>query len=80
MGLALVGSLCPSGESGWPAPLAYYYREPREEVKLNKVIIRIIHSGNTGEELKANSSQSVAVGEHKIYVGFHEEVADSYEV
>ncbi|KAK8936751.1 hypothetical protein KSP39_PZI012349 [Platanthera zijinensis] len=52
----------------------------KEKAKLNKVIIRIIHSGNTGEELKANSSQSVVVGEHNICDGFHEEVASSYKV
>ncbi|KAK8952972.1 hypothetical protein KSP40_PGU015922 [Platanthera guangdongensis] len=52
----------------------------KEEAKLEKEIIRIIRSGNADEELKANSGQSVAVGEHNICVGFHEEAAGNYKV
>lgn len=52
----------------------------KEEAKLEKEIIRIIRSGSADEELKANSGQSVAVGEHNICVGFHEEAAGNYKV
>ncbi|XP_042512572.1 uncharacterized protein LOC122087486 [Macadamia integrifolia] len=51
----------------------------KEESKLEKEIIRIILSGNT-ESLKPNSGQSVAVGEHHICVGFHEEKGSDYRV
>ncbi|KAH7678017.1 hypothetical protein IHE45_07G122100 [Dioscorea alata] len=51
-----------------------------EEAKLEKEIIRIIHSGNPVEALKPNSGQSVSIGEHSICVGFHEESGSEYRV
>ncbi|XP_043692736.1 uncharacterized protein LOC122643153 [Telopea speciosissima] len=51
----------------------------REESKLEKEIIRVILSGNT-ESLKPNSGQSVAIGEHHICIGFHEEKDSDYRV
>lgn len=51
-----------------------------EEAKLEKEIIRIIHSANPVEALKPNSGQSVSIGEHSICVGFHEESGSEYRV
>nr|GMD03863.1 FK506-binding protein 5-like [Ipomoea batatas] len=51
----------------------------REESKLEKEIIRTIHSGNT-ESLKPNSGQAVTIGEHHICVGFHEDEDSDYRV
>lgn len=45
----------------------------REEAKLEKEIIKIVHSGKGHETLKANSGQSVSIGDHNICVGVHEE-------
>lgn len=52
----------------------------KEEAKLEREIIRIIRAGNAEEALKANSGQSVSVGEHNICVGVHEEAAGNYRV
>ncbi|KAL0926963.1 hypothetical protein M5K25_003223 [Dendrobium thyrsiflorum] len=52
----------------------------KEEAKLEREILRIIRAGNAEEALKANSGQSVAVGEHNICVGAHEEAAGNYKV
>ncbi|CAH9073299.1 unnamed protein product [Cuscuta epithymum] len=51
----------------------------KEESRLEKDIIRKIHSGDTGS-LKPNSGQAVAIGEHHICVGFHEESESDYRV
>ncbi|KMZ67215.1 hypothetical protein ZOSMA_271G00130 [Zostera marina] len=45
----------------------------KEEAKLEREIIRIVHSGSADEALKPNSGQSVAIGEHHICVGFHQD-------
>ncbi|XP_020585483.1 uncharacterized protein LOC110028101 [Phalaenopsis equestris] len=52
----------------------------KEEAKLEREIIRIIRAGNAKEALKANSGQSVAVGEHNICVGVHDEASSNYRV
>ncbi|CAL9089923.1 unnamed protein product [Musa textilis] len=49
----------------------------KEEAKLEKEIVRIVRSGNAVEALKANSGQSVAIGDHCICVAVHEEEAGS---
>ncbi|XP_077212905.1 uncharacterized protein LOC143848017 [Tasmannia lanceolata] len=51
----------------------------KEELKLEKEIVRIILSGKT-ETLKPNSGQSVAIGEHHVCVGFHEETSSDHRV
>lgn len=51
----------------------------KEESKLEKELIRVILSGKT-ESLKPNSGQAVAIGEHHICVGFHEESGSDYRV
>nr|GMD46582.1 uncharacterized protein LOC109182338 [Ipomoea batatas] len=51
----------------------------REESKLEKEIIRTIHSGST-DSLKPNSGQAVTIGEHHICVGFHEDEDSDYRV
>ncbi|XP_058109787.1 uncharacterized protein LOC131252989 [Magnolia sinica] len=51
----------------------------KEESKLEKAIIRLILSGDTGD-LKPNSGQAVTVGDHHICVGFHEEKGSDYRV
>ncbi|PKA61884.1 hypothetical protein AXF42_Ash008716 [Apostasia shenzhenica] len=51
-----------------------------EEAKLEKEIIRIVRSGNAEEVLKANSGQSVSVGEHNVCIGVHEETGGHYRV
>lgn len=51
----------------------------KEESKLEKEIIRNILSGKT-ETLKPNSGQAIAIGEHHICVGFHEESGSGYRV
>ncbi|XP_077244867.1 uncharacterized protein LOC143884900 [Tasmannia lanceolata] len=51
----------------------------KEESKIEKEIIRIIHTGNT-ETLKPNSGQAVTICEHHICVGFHEEKESDYRV
>ncbi|KAG9453625.1 hypothetical protein H6P81_006529 [Aristolochia fimbriata] len=51
----------------------------KEESKLEREIRRIINSGKT-DTLKANSGQAVAIGEHHVCVGCHEEAASGYRV
>ncbi|VFQ62563.1 unnamed protein product [Cuscuta campestris] len=51
----------------------------KEESRLEKEIIRTIHSGNL-DSLKPNSGQAVSIGEHHICVGFHEESQSDYRV
>ncbi|GAV62687.1 hypothetical protein CFOL_v3_06210 [Cephalotus follicularis] len=51
----------------------------KEEIKLEKDIIKVITSGKA-ESLKPNSGQAVTVGEHHICVGFHEETGSDYRV
>ncbi|KAL2895265.1 Serine/threonine-protein kinase MRCK alpha [Bienertia sinuspersici] len=51
----------------------------KEESKLEKELIKIILSGKT-ENLKPNSGQAVAIGEHHICIGFHEETGSDYRV
>nr|GLL37018.1 uncharacterized protein LOC109182338 [Ipomoea trifida] len=58
---------------------SYKSQLAREESKLEKEIIRTIHSGNT-ESLKPNSGQAVTIGEHHICVGFHEDEDSDYRV
>ncbi|XP_008776468.1 uncharacterized protein LOC103696571 [Phoenix dactylifera] len=52
----------------------------KEEARLEKEIIKIVHSGDAKEKLKANSGQSVAIGDHNICVGAHEERGSEYRV
>ncbi|RRT54380.1 hypothetical protein B296_00043061 [Ensete ventricosum] len=52
----------------------------KEEAKLEKEIVRIVHSGDAVEALKANSGQSVAIGDHNICVAVHEEAGSEYRV
>ncbi|KAG1365741.1 hypothetical protein COCNU_12G007410 [Cocos nucifera] len=52
----------------------------KEEARLEKEIIKIVHSANAKETLKANSGQSVAIGDHNICVGAHEEPGSEYRV
>lgn len=52
----------------------------KEEDKLEREILRIIDSGNGFEALKANSGQSVAIGDHNICVGVHEEPGSEYRL
>ncbi|KNA20056.1 hypothetical protein SOVF_055930 [Spinacia oleracea] len=51
----------------------------KEESKLEKELIKVILSGKT-ETLKPNSGQAVAIGEHHVCVGFHEENESDYRV
>ncbi|ERN10172.1 hypothetical protein AMTRI_Chr08g163370 [Amborella trichopoda] len=51
----------------------------KEELKLEREIVRLIHMGNT-ETLKPNSSQAVTIGEHHVCVGFHEDPGSEYRV
>uniref|UniRef100_A0A803MWY9 Uncharacterized protein n=1 Tax=Chenopodium quinoa TaxID=63459 RepID=A0A803MWY9_CHEQI len=51
----------------------------KEESKLEKELIKVILGGNT-ETLKPNSGQAVAIGEHHVCVGFHEENGSDYRV
>ncbi|KAG1337909.1 hypothetical protein COCNU_04G002150 [Cocos nucifera] len=52
----------------------------KEEARLEKEIIKIVHSGNAKEKLKANSGQSVSIGDHDICIGVHEEPGSEYRV
>ncbi|TKV96810.1 hypothetical protein SEVIR_9G453600v4 [Setaria viridis] len=52
----------------------------REEAKLEKEIVRMVLSGEAEEKLKPNSGQSVAVGDHHLCVGFHDEPGGEYRV
>lgn len=52
----------------------------REETKLEKEIVRMVLAGEAEEKLKPNSGQSVAVGDHHICVGFHDETGGDYRV
>ncbi|XP_040378022.1 zinc finger protein 652-A isoform X2 [Oryza brachyantha] len=52
----------------------------REEAKLEKEIVRLVLAGEAEEALKPNSGQSVAVGDHHVCVGFHDEVGGEYRV
>ncbi|XP_072975192.1 uncharacterized protein [Typha angustifolia] len=52
----------------------------KEEAKLEKEIIRIVHSGDFVDALKPNSGQSVSIGDHNICVGFHEDADSEYRV
>lgn len=52
----------------------------REEAKLEKEIIRIVRSGSATETLKPNSGQSVAIGDHNVCVGYHEEPGSEYRI
>lgn len=51
----------------------------KEESRLEKEIIRTILGGKI-ETLKPNSGQAVAIGEHHICVGYHEETGSDYRV
>ncbi|XP_044983716.1 uncharacterized protein LOC123450623 [Hordeum vulgare subsp. vulgare] len=51
----------------------------REETKLEKEIVRMVLAGD-GDALKPNSGQSVAVGDHHVCVGFHDEAGGEYRV
>ncbi|KAF1881350.1 hypothetical protein Lal_00023386 [Lupinus albus] len=51
----------------------------KEESKLERAIIKVIHTGNT-DSLKPNSGQAVSVRDHHICVGFHEEKGSEYRV
>ncbi|KAG6501203.1 uncharacterized protein LOC121997742 [Zingiber officinale] len=52
----------------------------KEESKLEREILRIIETGNGFEALKVNSGQSVAIGDHNICVGVHEEPDSEYRL
>ncbi|KAL6648356.1 hypothetical protein ACP70R_012580 [Stipagrostis hirtigluma subsp. patula] len=52
----------------------------REEAKLEKEIVRMVVAGEAEEKLKPNSGQSVAVGDHHLCVGFHDETGGEYRV
>lgn len=52
----------------------------KEEDKLEREILRIIETGNGLEALKVNSGQSVAIGDHNICVGVHEEPDSEYRL
>ncbi|WOL09262.1 hypothetical protein Cni_G18015 [Canna indica] len=52
----------------------------KEEAKLEKEVVRIINSGDAVESLKANSGQSVAIGDHNICVAVHEDPGSEYRV
>ncbi|KAF8683720.1 hypothetical protein HU200_044652 [Digitaria exilis] len=52
----------------------------REEAKLEKEIVRMVLAGEAEEKLKPNSGQSVAVGDHHLCVGFHDESGGEYRV
>ncbi|KAL6907468.1 hypothetical protein ACP4OV_002507 [Aristida adscensionis] len=52
----------------------------REEAKLEKEIVRMVLAGEAEEKLKPNSGQSVAVGDHHLCVGFHDEAGGEYRV
>ncbi|KAL5210316.1 hypothetical protein ABZP36_005939 [Zizania latifolia] len=52
----------------------------REEAKLEKEIVRLVLAGEAEEALKPNSGQSVAVGDHHVCVGFHDEAGGDYRV
>jgi hypothetical protein len=52
----------------------------REEAKLEKEIVRMVLAGEAEEKLKPNSGQSVAVGDHHLCVGFHDEADGEYRV
>jgi hypothetical protein len=49
----------------------------REEAKLEKEIVRMVLAGKAEEKLKPNSGQSVAIGDHHLCVGFHNEAGGS---
>lgn len=51
----------------------------REESKLEKEIVRMVLAGD-GDTLKPNSGQSVAVGDHHVCVGFHDDTGGEYRV
>ncbi|KAF0904222.1 hypothetical protein E2562_032997 [Oryza meyeriana var. granulata] len=52
----------------------------REEAKLEKEIVRLVLAGEADEALKPNSGQSVAVGDHHVCIGFHDETGGEYRV
>jgi hypothetical protein len=52
----------------------------REETKLEKQIVRMVLAGDADETLKPNSGQSVAVGDHHVCVGFHDDTGGEYRV
>lgn len=51
----------------------------KEESRLEKEIVRLILAGNS-DRLRPNSGQAVAVGDHHVCVGFHEEKGSDYRV
>ncbi|XP_009621477.1 uncharacterized protein [Nicotiana tomentosiformis] len=51
----------------------------KEESKVEKHIIRTILTGKI-DTLKPNSGQAVAIGEHHICIGFHEDTGSDYRV
>ncbi|MCD7458327.1 hypothetical protein HAX54_037923 [Datura stramonium] len=51
----------------------------KEESRVEKEIIRTILTGKI-DSLKPNSGQAVAIGEHHICVGFHEDTGSDYRV
>ncbi|KAK1298636.1 hypothetical protein QJS10_CPB14g01480 [Acorus calamus] len=52
----------------------------KEEAKLERELIRIVHGGDAVETLKPNSGQSVSVIGHSICVANHEEAGSGYRV
>jgi hypothetical protein len=52
----------------------------REETKLEKEIVRMVLAGDADDALKPNSGQSVAVGDHHVCVGFHDDAGGEYRV
>ncbi|KAL3327470.1 hypothetical protein AABB24_035251, partial [Solanum stoloniferum] len=51
----------------------------KEESRVEKEIIRTILTGKT-DSLKPNSGQAIAIGEHHICIGFHEDTGSDYRV
>lgn len=66
-------------DSSSSSPSSFQAQLSKEESNLEKEIIRTILSGKT-EILKPNSGQAVAVGQHHICVGFHEDSSSDYRV
>lgn len=52
----------------------------REEAKLEKEIVRMVLAGEAEDKLKPNSGQSVAVGDHHLCVGFHDDASGEYRI
>ncbi|KAJ0983967.1 hypothetical protein J5N97_002323 [Dioscorea zingiberensis] len=56
------------------------HRLGREEARLEREVIRIVHSSDADRLLKPNSGQSVAIGDHNICVATHDEPGSDYRV